>query len=157
MLIGAVLAAVPAPASAKTGTGCPHWNGLSINSHDHCVPLPVTPKWVNTPGPNGSCGEALFLQMKLQKGIGEYAAEWRWAAHWTGAPWLFTSDSGGPYGYEQVWSTTALTPQNTGVNVHYKVPKGYGAWFVAAGGGPGPCTHKATIQHGIGIHFAHPA
>ncbi len=36
---------------------------------------------------------------------------------------------------EEIWSTTAITPQNTGVGVHYEVPKGDGAWFVSAGGG----------------------
>jgi hypothetical protein len=56
----------------------------------------------------------------------------------SGPPVVVHSSGGGPYG-EEVWSTTALTPQNTGVNVHYDVPPGSGAWFVAAGGGPGQC------------------
>jgi hypothetical protein len=56
------------------------------------------------------------------------------------SPWLFTATGGkngtgsGPYAGEQTWSTTALTPQNTGVDVHYTVPSGHGAWFISAGG-----------------------
>ena len=35
---------------------------------------------------------------------------------------------------EEAWSTTPLTPENTGVNMHYPVPDGFGASFVRAGG-----------------------
>lgn len=148
------LAVTAGLASAQSGSGCPAAAGPTPVSGDHCVPLAVTPVWVDSPSAGG-CGEALFLKMKLQKGIAVYGAEWRWASRWTGAPWVFHATGGpngtgsGPYGEEQ-WSTVALTPQNTGVNVHYRVPKGYGAWFVAAGGGPGPCSNAATVQSGWG-------
>ena len=120
------------------------------------MPLPVTAHWQDTPGPNDTCGQALFLLMKLQKGIAEYGAEWRWVHPWSGSPWVFHASGGphgtgsGPFAGEQTWSTTALTPQNTGVNVHYKVPKGDGAWFVSAGGGTGACPNQPSIQQGWG-------
>ncbi len=68
-------------------------------------------------------------------------------------PWLFTSDGGGPYGYEEIWSTTAITPQNTGVNVNYDVPSGSGAWFVAAGGGPGACPPDVSQARGYAVTY----
>lgn len=147
-------------AKAQVKSGCPAAAGRPPAHGDHCMPLPVTPKWVDTRGANGSCGQALFLQMKLKTGIVEYGAEWSWANPKANpppaSPWIFTATGGrhgtgsGPYAGEQTWSTTALTPKNTGVNVHYTVPKGFGAWFVSAGGGPGPCSHAKTMQKAWG-------
>ncbi len=97
---------------------------------------------------SGGCSEALFMRVKLDPAVVEYAVWWSWTKADT--QWEFTSDGrqgSGPYS-EEIWSTTALTPQNTGVNVHYKVPKGYGAWFVAAGGGSPPCEVKSGIAEG---------
>ena len=38
------------------------------------------------------------------------------------------------------WSTKQLNKYNTQENIApFKVPKGYGAWFVSSGGGPAPC------------------
>jgi hypothetical protein len=75
----------------------------------------------------------------LHNGILEYVAQWT-NFNKGAAPWTFTSTAGGPY--NQPWSMTAITSQNTGDNLFksYEVPKGYGAWFVDAGGGPGPCS-----------------
>lgn len=127
--------------------------GRSPTPGDRCISLPV--KMVaKTTTTAGGCGQALFMQvpLELSKGIVEYAAEWSWgianANPPPSAPWIFTATAGrtgtgsGPFAGEQTWSTTALTPKNTGVNVHYKVPNGFGAWFVAAGGGSGPCVVK---------------
>jgi len=86
----------------------------------------------------------MVMQVPLVSTIVEYEAEWT-NFNKGATPWHFYATGGrggsgsGPYG-EEVWSTTAITPQNTGVAVHYVVPKGYGAWFVDAGGGPGPCS-----------------
>jgi hypothetical protein len=124
-----------------------------VRTGDRCISLPV--KMVPKTTVSGSgCSEALFMRVPLDLGeaIVEYDASWSWgeanANPPPSAPWLFTATGGrkgtgsGPFGGEQTWSTTALTPQNTGVNVNYKVPKGFGARFVAAGGGPAPCVVK---------------
>jgi hypothetical protein len=92
-------------------------------------------------GAHNTCAEALFMQVALSPNAAGYLALWSWTGK---NPWAFTSTTGGPYS-EEIWSTTVITPQNTGVNVHYDVPRGNGAWFVAAGGGPGPCQPKIGI------------
>ncbi|MGO9790787.1 MAG: hypothetical protein ACLP8S_15230 [Solirubrobacteraceae bacterium] len=124
-------------------SGCPAAAGKPPVRGSHCVPVPVSMIQDESFGPGATCGQAVFMQVPLLKGIAEYGALWT-NINKGATPWLFTATGGrhgsgsGPYGEEQ-YSTTALTPQNTGVNVNYKVPKGNGAWFVAAGGGPAPC------------------
>ncbi len=115
-----------------------------------CIKLPVHMIPVTRSSATG-CAEALFMEVPLElKGHPvQYVASWSWdTSAAEKSPWTFTATGGeggtgsGPYGEEQ-WSTTALTAQNTGVNIKpYEVPHGYGAWFVAAGGGPLPCTVK---------------
>lgn len=86
------------------------------------------------------------MQVPLGHSIVQYYAQWT-NFNKGATPWTFSASGGpdgagsGPYG-EEIWSTKAITTQNTGVNLSesYKVPKGYGAWFVDAGGGPGPCS-----------------
>jgi hypothetical protein len=137
------------PQTEQDVSGCPVGIGLAITPGEHCVSWPVS-QFPQMSGNAKACGEALFMLTPLNPKIDEYVALWY---GWPGSkaspdaanPWLFTSDSGGPYAGEQTWSTTALTPQNTGVNVHYEVPAGSGAWFVGAGGGPGPCTPNIGI------------
>jgi hypothetical protein len=107
-----------------------------------------------TTGANNTCAEALFMRVKLSAAVASYEVLWSWteaSANPNPAnPWTFTSNGvvgSGPYG-EQIFSKTAITPKNSGVNVHYRVPKGYGAWFISAGGGPAPCPVKTGIAHG---------
>lgn len=141
-----------APDAARALTSpCPQsGSGGPPEQGDQCISLPVQMVPVTSSG-NGGCGQALFMQvpLELDKGIVEYVAAWDWGIPGANPPasnpWIFTAGGGkdgvgsGPYAGEQTWSTTALTPQNTGVNVHYTVPGGFGAWFVAAGGGSPPC------------------
>jgi hypothetical protein len=138
-LVNAVAAGAPrlaAGVAIDAATGCPE--GRAITAGEHCVPWDVEMYPQTIPGPGG-CAEALFMKVPLNRDVDEYLALWSWDTPAARAhPWLFTGPGSGPYG-EEAWSTTALTPQNTGVNVHYDVPAGFGAWFVAAGGGPGPC------------------
>ena len=124
-------------------SGCPPAAGKPPMRGSHCVPVAVSMIQDESFGPGPTCGQAVFMQVPLLPGIAEYGALWT-NINKGATPWLFTASGGhhgsgsGPYGEEQ-YSTTALTPQNTGVNVNYKVPAGHGAWFVAAGGGPAPC------------------
>ncbi len=86
------------------------------------------------------------MQVPLVTDAVEYDASWT-NSNPGATPWSFSATGGpgshgsGPYG-EEIWSTTAITPQNSGVNVNYTVPHGSGAWFVAAGGGPGACPNN---------------
>lgn len=117
-------------------TGCPTGVGLTITPGEHCVPWPVS-MVLQEGGSGSSCGSALFMQEPLNANIDEYLALWSWTKPDQNPPparpWLFTGPGSGPYA-EEAWSTTALTPENTGVDVHYPVPDGFGAWFVRAGG-----------------------
>ena len=143
----------PFTADVETdASGCPTVLG-TISPGEHCVSWPVS-LFPQMSGSDKGCAEALFMLMPLHVGVDEYVAVWSWDTPAARAhPWTFTAAGGphgsgsGPYGEEQ-WSTTALTPQNTGVNVHYDVPTGSGAWFVAAGGGPGPCEAKTGSAEG---------
>jgi hypothetical protein len=119
-------------------SGCPVGVGVALGPGQHCVAWPVSFS-PQMSGNDKACGEALFMLVPLDTDVDEYVAVWSWDTPQARAhPWTFYGPGSGPYG-EEAWSTTALTPQNTGVNVHYDVPRGFGAWFVAAGGGPGPC------------------
>ncbi len=121
--------------------------------NEHCLPIPAA-VIVKTNTSKSGCGQAVFLQMPLEPDVVEYDAMWTnsnpgatpWSFHATGGP---NGSGSGPYG-EEAWSTKSLTPKNTGVNVHYRVPKGSGAWFVAAGGGPGPCSGQGGTAYGWG-------
>ncbi len=125
-------------------------DGQPPSPGEHCLPLPVE-LILQTKSDAHGCAQALFMQVPLRDDVTEYGAAWGWTQ--SDHPWLFTATGGrdgsgsGPYG-EEVWSTKAITPQNSGVNVHYLVPKGDGAWFVSAGGGPGPCTGKTGLARG---------
>ena len=70
----------------------------------------------------GMCDEALFMLVPLSQSADEYLALWNRtgpnADPSPSAPWAFTSAGGKGITGEQAWSTTALTPQNTGVGVH---------------------------------------
>ena len=102
------------------------------------------------------------MLVPLNPNVDEYVVSWSWtdpkANPNPSDPWTFTATGGphgsgsGPYGEEQ-WSTTALTPANTGVNVNYQVPSGLGAWFVAAGGGPGPCEKTTGVAQGWALTY----
>jgi hypothetical protein len=153
-LLGVLAAALglspPAVASSQVvqtpqplQSGCPAVAGKPPMKGSHCVPVSVSMIQDESSGPGPTCGQAVFMQVPLLKGIAEYGALWT-NVNKGATPWQFNATGGrkgsgsGPYGEEQ-YSTKALTPQNTGVNVNYKVPRGNGAWFVAAGGGPAPC------------------
>lgn len=131
-------------------------DGQPPSPGEHCLPLPVE-LILQTKSDAHGCAQALFMQVPLRDDVTEYGAAWGWTQ--SDHPWLFTATGGrdgsgsGPYG-EEVWSTKAITPQNSGVNVHYLVPKGDGAWFVSAGGGPGPCTGKTGLARGLGLDCA---
>ena len=87
----------------------------------------------------GVCDDATFMLVPLSQSADEYLALWNRtgpnADPSPSAPWAVYQRHRRPFTGEQAWSTTALTPQNTGVGVHFDVPKGDGAWFVSAGGG----------------------
>ncbi len=147
-VIAVVAAGLPAaPASALppvaqetqvNASGCPVGVGVALAAGEHCVSWPVS-FFPQMNGNDKGCGEALFMLVPLNASVDEYVAVWSWDTPAARAhPWTFTGPGSGPYA-EEAWSTKALTPQNTGVNVNYQVPAGFGAWFVAAGGGPGPC------------------
>ena len=138
-------------------TGCPQFLGTALDGA-HCVPWPVSfdPQMG---GNDKECSEALFMLVPLNANVDEYVVSWSWDTPEAHAhPWTFTATGGpkgsgsGPYGEEQ-WSTTALTPANTGVNVNYTVPTGLGAWFVAAGGGPGPCKANTGVAQGWAVTY----
>ncbi len=135
--------------SAKAG--CP---GSQPAPGDRCVRWPVTLIPQMSTGADNTCAEALFMRVKLSSTVASYEVLWSWteaSANPSPAdPWTFTSDGvigSGPYG-EQIFSKTAITPKNSGVNVHYRVPRGYGAWFISAGGGQAPCPVKTGVAHG---------
>lgn len=134
-------------------SGCPSAAGQAPEPGSHCIPVSVS-MVQDEYSDSGGCGQSVFMQVPLLKGIAEYGALWT-NSNKGATPWLFTATGGrhgagsGPYGEEQ-YSTTALTPQNTGVNVNYKVPNGFGAWFVSAGGGPPPC----DLEPGTAVAWA---
>jgi hypothetical protein len=130
---------VAADDSVSAKTGCPEAIGVDLGVGERCVSWPVSMFLQETEDPGGACDQALFMLVPLSKNADGYLALWnRTGPHADpspGDPWGFTSTTGGPYG-EEIWSTTTITPQKTGVNVNYDVPGGDGAWFVAAGGEP---------------------
>ncbi|MGO9660785.1 MAG: DUF642 domain-containing protein [Acidimicrobiales bacterium] len=137
--------------------GCPEFLGTALDGA-HCDPWPVSfyPQVKQT---ESGCSEALFMLVPLNPNVDEYVVSWSWDTPEARAhPWTFTATGGphgsgsGPYGEEQ-WSTTALTPANTGVNVNYQVPSGFGAWFVAAGGGPGDCDPQTGVAQGWAVTY----
>ena len=139
--------------------GCPDFLGTALEGA-HCVSWPVSfdPQVKQT---ESGCSEALFMLVPLNPNVDEYVVSWSWtdpkANPNPSDPWTFTATGGphgggGPYGRVQ-WSTTALTPANTGVNVNYQVPSGFGAWFVAAGGGPGNCDAQTGVAQGWALTY----
>ncbi len=91
------------------------------------------------------CGQSVFMQVPLIRGIVEYGVLWT-NINPGATPWLFTASGGrsgtgsGPYGEEYYSTKQVESPGGT----IYKVPHGYGAWFVSAGGGPAPCDFRAS-------------
>ncbi|HTW06419.1 MAG TPA: hypothetical protein VME46_02860 [Acidimicrobiales bacterium] len=131
-------------------TGCP--TQLIIERGAHCVSWPVDFD-VRSVHDKGGCGQQLFMLEPLNSEVDEYVALWSWLEPNQNPPpdhpWMFTSVSGGPYG-EEAWSTSKLTPENTGAPINYDVPQGDGAWFVAAGGGPAPEYCKVNTGEAVG-------
>jgi hypothetical protein len=100
----------------------------------------------DSPSP-GRCAQLTVMQIPLITGIDEYEAD-LWRGSQT-SPWVFTASGGpdgtgsGPYGVE-VYSTKSVT-----YGITYDVPKGFGAWLVGYGSGPGPCetpSSSNTVQ-----------
>jgi hypothetical protein len=104
----------------------------------HCMTVPAQ-LIVRSKTSNGGCGRFMVMQVPLVKDAISYGAAWT-NSNPGAARWIFDSGNGGP-GSGEVWSTKAITSENTGDNLFeaYPVPKGNGAWFVDAGGGPGAC------------------
>jgi hypothetical protein len=137
----AQLLAAGSPVDASTG--CPKalpeyaLNDLDLGPGLRCVSWPVSMFEQVTKGANGNCGGATYMLVPLSKNADGYLALWNRtgpsADPSPSEPWVFTSTTGGPYG-EEIWSTTTITPEKTGVDVNYDVPTGDGAWFVGAGG-----------------------
>jgi hypothetical protein len=125
-------------------SSCPKGAGKPPVRGSHCVPVPVSMIQDETSSATG-CGQSVFMQVPLIKGIVEYGALWT-NINPGATPWLFTASGGrngsgsGPYSEEYYSTKQVESPGGT----IYKVPHGYGAWFVAAGGGPAPCDFRAS-------------
>ncbi|MGO9660803.1 MAG: hypothetical protein ACLQVK_27745 [Acidimicrobiales bacterium] len=151
----AQLVAAGSPVDASTG--CPRalpeyaLNDLDFGPGLRCVSWPVSMKeqWSDT---DGSCRGSTFILVPLSKNAHGYFAFWnRTGPHADPSPsepWVFISNVRGP-AEDEVWSTTTITPGNTGVDVNYDVPTGDGAWFVGAGGGP--CSEMGTPADAAGV------
>ena len=138
----AQLLAAGSPVDASTG--CPKalpeyaLNDLDLGPGLRCVSWPVSTFEQVSGGADGTCGGATFILVPLSKNADGYFAFWNRtgpnADPSPSEPWVFVSNVRGP-AEDEVWSTTTITPGNTGVDVNYDVPTGDGAWFVGAGGG----------------------
>jgi len=151
-LLGVGLVLAPAAAASNQivqnpqplESGCPKGAGRPPAPGSHCVPVPVSMIQDESSGPTG-CGQSVFMQVPLLKGIVEYGALWT-NINKGATPWLFTATGGrngsgsGPYGEEYYSTKQVESPGGT----IYKVPRGYGAWFVSAGGGPAPCDFRSS-------------
>ena len=138
------------PARAPAGTrlllrdgqdragGCP---GLPPAQGENCVPLPVQilRKEHNEAS---TCSAIVFMQVPLIDSVVQYDATWA-PPNEPASPRAFTASGGpngtgsGPFGDEEYWSTKEISYYG----IIYKVPKGFGAWLLGAGGGPAPCTN----------------
>ena len=151
-LVVALLFAVTAANAPALAESCvPSFMGSNFKKAPargaKCIKLPVKMVPVIQEGPGDECGETLFIQVPLEsdKNPVEYVVIWSWAPVSVDS-WVFKATGGphshghGPYGAENLWSTTELAAYNTHQGIApYKVKKGHGAWLVALGGGPGPC------------------
>ena len=90
----------------------------------------------------GTCSAIIYMQVPMQDSIVEYDATWA-PPNEPDSPRAFTATGGpngtgsGPFGDEEYWSTKEISYYG----IVYKVPKGFGAWLLGAGGGPAPCTN----------------
>jgi hypothetical protein len=107
---------------------------------EHCVPLPVQLLRQEYTS-KGTCSAIIFMQVPLRDSIVEYDATWA-PPNQPASPRAFTATGGpngsghGPYAIE-TWSTKVVAYYG----ITYKVPKGFGAWLLGAGGGSAPCTN----------------
>jgi hypothetical protein len=82
------------------------------------------------------------MQVPLLGSIVQYDATWA-PPNEPDSPRAFTASGGpngtgsGPFGDEEYWSTKEISYYG----IIYKVPKGFGAWLLGAGGGSAPCTN----------------
>ncbi len=156
LLCGPIIALALSPATAVASStqivqtpqplesGCPKGAGKPPVRGSRCVPVPVSMIQDETSSASG-CGQSVFMQVPLIKGIVDYGALWT-NINPGATPWLFHASGGrngsgsGPYGEEYYSTKKVASPGGT----IYKVPHGFGAWFVSAGGGPGPCYFPAS-------------
>lgn len=92
----------------------------------------------------GTCSALVVLQVQLVTSVVAYDATWTPAG--TTAMYSYTGGGAAPgvTSAEGAWTTGQVAYGN----LTYNVPKGDGAWFLGAGGGPAPCTSKGpgTVQ-----------
>ncbi|MGO9658499.1 MAG: carboxypeptidase-like regulatory domain-containing protein [Acidimicrobiales bacterium] len=120
--------------SQDTATGCAAPPPAPGETCTTLSPQLISRHW----GGPTTCYGILVLQVALQDDIVEYDAAW--TPPGSTSSWAFSASGGpdgsgsGPYA-EEYWSTKQVGYGGD----NYPVPKGFGAWFVAAGGGNGPC------------------